>query len=154
MWSARWCSASCSRCWSVVDSGHSGRNGLRFWAGALATVSTVGFAVAVAIIVWLDFGKLFDAWAAFVPIVALATALAALGAGWVAGGPQRASPATGAVILAMRANAPALAVTGAAYGATSDAAAAIVVFALVSYFVAPVFGIWSRRVPLVARRST
>ena len=114
------------------------------WARALSVTSAVGFAVAVGIVVWLDVGKLFDAWAALVPIVALATSLAALGAGWVASGPLRPSRATGAVIVAMRANAPALAVTSATYGATSEAAAAIVVFALVSYVVAPVFAIWAR----------
>jgi BASS family bile acid:Na+ symporter len=116
------------------------------WAGALAVASTVGFAVAVGIVVWLDFGKLIDAWAALVPIVALVTALVALGGGWVASGPLRQSRATGAVILAVRANAPALAVTSATYGATSDAAAAIVIFGLVSYVVAPIFAIWARRI--------
>jgi BASS family bile acid:Na+ symporter len=114
----------------------------RKWAGALARVSTVGLVIAVAIIVGRDLGDLVEAWSARVPLIALATVLAALGAGWAVGGPERASRATAGLITSVRANTPALAVASASYGASSDAAVAIVVFALVSFIVAPLAAVW------------
>jgi bile acid:Na+ symporter, BASS family len=117
------------------------------WAAMLATVSRWGLAITVAIIVALDVSVLVDAWTALVPIVALIAALCALAVGWVAGGPLQRSRATGALVMAVRANTPALAVASATYGATSQTSAAIVVFALVALVVAPVFAVWLRRIP-------
>ena len=115
------------------------------WARVLARVSTVGFVIAVAIIVGRDLGDLAEAWSARVPLIALATVIAALGAGWVVGGPERASRATAGLITSVRANTPALAVASATYGASSDAAVAIVVFALVSFIVTPFVALWLKR---------
>ena len=115
------------------------------WARVLGVVSTIGLAVVVAIILYRDLEAALEAWAALVPIVAVATVFIALAAGWAVGGPGRRSRATAGLVTSLRANTPALAVAGATYGARSDAAIAIVVFALVSFAVSSVVAVWVRR---------
>lgn len=104
------------------------------WAGALARVSAIGFAAVVAVTIARDIGELVDA-ASAVWVVATVTASAALLLGWFVGYPGRSSRATAALITSVRANAPALAVASGAYGLASDAAAAIVAFALTTLLI-------------------
>jgi BASS family bile acid:Na+ symporter len=104
------------------------------WARALRRVSTVSLVILIAIAVGRDIGDVGGA-AAAVSLVALVTVTAALLAGWAVGSPGRASRSTAALITATRAGTPALAVASGTYGLSSDAASAIVVFALVSLLV-------------------
>jgi bile acid:Na+ symporter, BASS family len=117
----------------------------REWARVLGFVSTLGLAVVVAIVLYRDLDAVIEAWAALVPVVALATALIAVAAGWTLGGPVRSSRATAGLVTSVRANTPALAVAGGIYGARSDAALAIVVFALVAIAVSSLVAMWVRR---------
>lgn len=107
------------------------------WARSLTRLSAVTFAVVVAIAVGRDLDTVLGA-ARSVTAVALATVAATLACGWGLGYPGRASRTTASLVTSVRANTPALAVASASYGATSAAAAAIVVFALVSLLVAGV----------------
>ena len=115
------------------------------WARVLGAVSTLGLVVVVGIILYRDFEAVMEAWAALVPVVALATVFISLAAGWAVGGPRRGGRATAGLVTSVRANTPALAVAGATYGARSDATVAIVVFALVSLAVSSVVAAWVRR---------
>lgn len=123
----------------------------RAWAGALGRVSAAGFLAVVAIALLRDHGEVLDA-AAVVWQVALPTVVAALLLGWVVGRPGRAARTTGALITSVRANAPALAVASTTYGRSSDAASAIVVFALVSLLTAGLAAVGLGR--LARTRST
>ena len=107
------------------------------WAHALGRVSTIGFAVVVGLTLWRGAGVIAESWAALVPIVALATVVAAFCGGWVLGGPRGDARMAAALVTSVRANAPALAVASGTFGATSDAVVAIVVFAIVSISFAP-----------------
>ena len=115
------------------------------WARVLGVVSTVGLAVVVGIVLYRDFDDVIEAWAALVPLVAVATVFVAIATGWAIGGPGRRSRAAAGLVTSLRANTPALAVAGATYGPRSDAALAIVVFALVSIAVSSVVAVWVRR---------
>jgi len=106
----------------------------RRWARALRRVSTVSLVTLIAIAVGRDISDVVGA-AAAVTLVALVTVTAALLAGWAVGSPGRASRSTAALVTATRASTPALAVASGTYGLSSDAASAIVVFALVSLLV-------------------
>ena len=106
----------------------------RGWARALRRVSTVSLVTLIAIAVGRDISDVVGA-AAAVTLVALVTVTAALLAGWAVGSPGRASRSTAALVTATRASTPALAVASGTYGLSSDAASAIVVFALVSLLV-------------------
>jgi BASS family bile acid:Na+ symporter len=107
------------------------------WAHALDRVSALGFAVVVGLTLSRDIGAVVESWAALVPIIALATVVAAFCGGWVVGGPRRDARITAGLVSSVRANAPALAVASGTFGSTSDAAVAIVVFAIVSITLAP-----------------
>jgi BASS family bile acid:Na+ symporter len=104
------------------------------WARAMRRASTVSLVILIAIAVGRDIGDLVGA-AAAVSLVAIVTVTAALVAGWAVGSPGRASASSAALITATRAGTPALAVASGTYGLSSDAASAIVVFALVSLLV-------------------
>ena len=101
------------------------------WARAMRRVSTVSLVLLVAIAVGRDVGDVIGA-AAAVSLVAIVTVTAALLAGWAVGTPGEASRSTAALVTSSRASTPALAVASGTYGLSSDAASAIVVFALVS----------------------
>ena len=115
------------------------------WARRLAPVSSVGFVVVVGLVVWRDMAEVVAAWAALVPVVAVATVAVALVAGWAAGGPDGDSRAASSLVTAVRSNTPALAVASATYGATSEAASAVVVFALISLAIAGIGAVGFRR---------
>jgi BASS family bile acid:Na+ symporter len=115
------------------------------WARGLALVSTVGFFGVVGLILWRDMADVIKAWDHLVPVVAMATVVVALFAGWAVGGPTRESRLSASLVTSVRSNTPALAVASATYGATSDAASAIVVFALTSLTISGFLAIWLGR---------
>jgi bile acid:Na+ symporter, BASS family len=104
------------------------------WARAMRRVSTASLVLLIAIAVGRDVADVVET-AAAVSLVALATVTAALLAGWAVGSPGRASRSTAALVTASRASTPALAVASGTYGLSSDAASAVVVFALISLLV-------------------
>jgi predicted Na+-dependent transporter len=112
----------------------------RPWASALGRVSALGFVAVVAVAVARDIGELAEA-ASEVWIVAAVTASAALLLGWSVGYPGRDARATAALVTSVRANAPAPAVASGAYGLTSEAASAIVAFAIASLLIAGVVAV-------------
>ena len=115
------------------------------WARGLALVSTVGFFGVVGLILWRDMADVINAWDHLVPVVAVATVVVALFTGWAVGGPTRESRLSASLVTSVRSNTPALAVASATYGATSDAASAIVVFALTSLTISGFLAIWLGR---------
>ena len=119
----------------------------RATARGAAVASSIALATLVAIVVVRDGTALIDALGSGVPAVAVAAVLIAMVLGWWAGGPDPASRRTGAFVSSVRANAPALAVATTAFGATSPAVSAIVVFGLCSVVLVPVaaFAIGERR---------
>ena len=122
----------------------SGPHRAQGWARGLALVSTVGFIGVVGLILWRDMADVINAWDHLVPVVAMATVVVALFAGWAVGGPTRESRLSASLVTSVRSNTPALAVASATYGATSDAASAIVVFALTSLTISGFVAIWLR----------
>ena len=101
------------------------------WAHALRRASAVSLVLLVLIAVGRDIDEVAAA-TVTVAVVATVTVVVALLAGWLAGGPDRPSRATAAAVTSVRAGTPALAVAAATYGLSSDAATAIVAFALLS----------------------
>jgi bile acid:Na+ symporter, BASS family len=104
------------------------------WARPMRRVSTLSLVILIVIAVGRDIGDVVGA-AAAVSLVALVTVTAALLAGWALGSPGGASRSTAALVTASRASTPALAVASSTYGLSSDAASAVVVFALISLLV-------------------
>jgi bile acid:Na+ symporter, BASS family len=104
------------------------------WARAMGRISTVSLVMLIAIAVGRDVGGVVGA-AAAVSLVALVTVTFALLAGWAVGSPGMPSRSTAALVTASRASTPALAIAGGTYGLSSDAASAIVAFALISLLV-------------------
>lgn len=115
------------------------------WAHVLALVSIVGFIGVIGLILVRDMKEVIEAWKDLVPVVAAATVAVALFAGWAVGGPTRESRLSASLVTSVRSNTPALAVASATYGATSDAASAIVVFALTSLTISGFLAIWLSR---------
>ena len=103
----------------------------RGWARTLGRISAVSLVILVAIAVGRDVGAVIDA-ASAVSLVAVITVITALLTGWAVGSPGRASRSTAALVTSSRASTPALAVAGGTYGLSSDAALAIVAFAVIS----------------------
>jgi BASS family bile acid:Na+ symporter len=114
-------------------------------APALDRLSTLGLLVVITGVVLRDWPIVLEAAAAGVQIVAAASVLGALAAGWWIGGPSRSVRVTTALVSAVRANVPALAVASAAFGASAEPTVAIVVFGVVSVVVAPAAAVLLRR---------
>jgi bile acid:Na+ symporter, BASS family len=104
------------------------------WA---APISTVALAVVIVVVLARDGREVVASATAGVLAVAIGTIVTAVGLGWLAGGPDPASRRTAALVSSVRANAVALAVATTAFGATSAATGAIVVFGLCSLVIAP-----------------
>lgn len=101
------------------------------------TVSSIGLAIVIGIVVLRDGSAVVAAFRSGVPAVAVGTILIAMVLGWWLGGPDPSSRRTGACVSSVRANLPALAVATTAFGVAAPAVSAIVVFGLCSVVLVP-----------------
>jgi BASS family bile acid:Na+ symporter len=114
--------------------------------GPTSALSTLGLGAVIVLIVARDARAVLDALATGLTTVTLLTLALTLVGGWLAGGPDRATRTTAAMVTSIRANAPALAVVIAAFGAAAQPPIAITVFGvlsvLVTVSVAAILGWW------------
>jgi BASS family bile acid:Na+ symporter len=106
-----------------------------------APISSVSLALVVIVVLSRDGAEVVESAAAGVLPVAVVTILLAIALGWAVGGPDPATRRTAALVSSVRANAVALAVATSAFGATSPATSAIVVFGLCSLVITPVIAV-------------
>ena len=101
-------------------------------ARALTTASNVAVIAIVALVLIRDADTVAEAARARVPFVAVLTVVTAFGLAWAAGGASLARRSSAALVTAVRASGPALAIAAAAFPGRPEVRAGIVVFALFS----------------------
>lgn len=99
---------------------------------ALPRVASVALVAAVGAVLLRDWSAVVDAAGQRVPLVAALAVTAALGLGWLAGGPTRDTRGAAALVTGVRANALALAIAASSFPDEPQVRAGVVVFALFS----------------------
>jgi BASS family bile acid:Na+ symporter len=90
------------------------------WAPRAAFVSSTGLTAVVVLVLLRDGSSIADGLGDGVPLVAAIAVGAALGLGWLAGGPAREARVSTALVTGIRANGPALAIAAASFSGSPD----------------------------------
>lgn len=98
----------------------------------LNRLSNVALAVVIASVVVRDADAVGASVGDLVPLVACVAVVAALGLGWLAGGPEPSTRTTAALVTGIRANGVALAVVAASFADRPDVRSGVVVFSVFS----------------------
>jgi len=101
-------------------------------SSVLPTVANVTLIAAVGAVLLRDWSAVADAAGQRVPLVAALAVTAALGLGWLAGGPGRDTRRAAALVTGIRANALALAIAASTFPDDPQVRAGVIVFALFS----------------------
>ena len=121
------------------------REGVSPWPSRLRAASNAGVLIVITLVLLRYLPRVPAAFEAGAGLVSIVIVLAALGAGWIVGGPDRSTRASTSLVTGIRANGPALAIAQVSYPGRPDVAVAIVTFGVFSVLIPLVAALFLRR---------
>jgi len=115
------------------------------WMRRLTWTSNLGLLAVISLVLVRYLPRVPDSFRAGAGLVSVIVVLAALGAGWIIGGPARSTRAATALVTGIRANGPALAIAQVSFRSRPDVAVAIATFGLFSVLLPLVTALVLRR---------
>jgi bile acid:Na+ symporter, BASS family len=124
------------------------------WISRLRSASNIGLVFVIMLVLLRYLPRIPDAFHGGAGLVSVVMVVAALGAGWVIGGPERSTRASTSLVTGIRANGPALAIAQVSYPGRPNVAVAIVTFGLFSVLLPLLAALFLRRRLYIGSKST